>query len=73
MWRKDGGIKMTDINKRKEELYAFLNELEQDIKILQDNIVKIKENVKDINSEEELKMFADEADIECGLKHIELY
>lgn len=30
-------------------------------------------DVKDINSEEELIMFADEADIEYGLKHIELY
>lgn len=59
--------------KKKEELYTFLVELEQDIKILQDNILKVKEDVKDINSEEELIMFADEADIEYGLKHIELY
>lgn len=64
---------MTDIEKRKEWLYAFLTELEQDIKILQDNIVKIKEGVKDINSEEELRIFDDEVDIEEGLKHIELY
>ena len=64
---------MTDIEKRKEWLYTFLTELEQDIKILQDNIVKIKEGVKDINSEEELRIFDDEVDIEEGLKHIELY
>ena len=64
---------MIDVEKKKEELYTFLVELEQDIKILQDNILKVKEDVKDINSEEELMMFADEADIEYGLKHIELY
>ncbi len=64
---------MIDIEKRKEKLYTFLAELEQDIKILQDNILKIKEDVKDINSKEELKMFADEVDLECGLKHIELF
>lgn len=64
---------MIDIEKRKEKLYTFLTELEQDMKILQDNILKIKEDVKDINSEKELRMFADETDIEYGLKHIELY
>lgn len=64
---------MIDVKQKKEELYAFLAELELDIKILQDNILKVKEDVKDINSEEELMMFADEADIEYGLKHIELY
>lgn len=64
---------MIDVKQKKEELYAFLAELELDIKILQDNILKVKEDVKDINSEEELIMFADEADIEYGLKHIELY
>ena len=64
---------MIDVKQKKEELYAFLAELELDIKILQDNILKVKEDVKDINSEEELIMFADEADIEYGLNHIELY
>ena len=64
---------MIDVEKKKEELYTFLVELEQDIKILQDNILKVKEDVKDINSEEELRMFSDEADIEYGLKHIELF
>lgn len=64
---------MIDVEQKKAKLYVFLAELEQDIKILQDNILKVKEDVKDINSEEELRMFSDEADIEYGLKHIELY
>ncbi len=64
---------MIDIEKRKERLYTFLADLEQDMKILQNNILKIKEDLKDINSEEELRMFADEVDLECGLKHIELF
>ena len=64
---------MIDVEQKKAKLYAFLAELEQDIKILQDNILKVKEDVKDINSEEELRMFSDEADIEYGLKHIELF
>lgn len=64
---------MIDTEKRKERLYTFLADLEQDMKILQDNILKIKEDLKDINSEEELRMFADEVDLECGLKHIELF
>lgn len=62
-----------NVNKKKEELYAFLAELEQDIETLQGNIAKVKEDIKDINSEEELIAFADEADIEYGLNHIELY
>lgn len=64
---------MIDVEQKKAKLYVFLAELEQDIKILQDNILKVKEDVKDINSEEELRMFSDEADIEYGLKHIELF
>ena len=64
---------MIDVKQKKAELYAFLAELEQDIETLQDNILKVKEDIKDINSEEELRAFADEADIECGLNHIELY
>lgn len=64
---------MIDVKQKKEELYAFLAELELDIEILQNNILKVKEDIKDINSEKELIMFADEADIEYGLKHIELY
>lgn len=36
---------MIDVEKKKEELYTFLVELEQDIKILQDNILKVKEDV----------------------------
>ena len=64
---------MIDVKQQKAELYTFFAELEQDIETLQDNIAKIKEVVKDINSEGELIMFADEADIECGLKHIELF
>lgn len=64
---------MINTEKRKERLYTFLADLEQDMKILQDNILKIKEDLKDINSEEELRMFADEVDLECGLKHIELF
>lgn len=35
--------------------------------------IEKRKDVKDINSEEELIMFADETDIEYGLKHIELY
>ena len=64
---------MIDVKQKKAELYAFLAELEQDIEVLQNNIAKVKEDIKDINSEEELLVFADEADIEYGLNHIELY
>lgn len=64
---------MIDVKQKKAELYAFLAELEQDIETLQDNILKVKEDIKNINSEEELITFADEADIEYGLNHIELY
>lgn len=64
---------MIDVKQKKAELYAFLAELEQDIEVLQNNIAKVKEDIKDINSEEELIAFSDEADIEYGLNHIELY
>lgn len=37
---------MIDVEQKKAKLYVFLAELEQDIKILQDNILKVKEDVK---------------------------
>ena len=48
---------MIDVKQKKAELYAFLAELEQDIETLQDNILKVKEDIKDINSEEELRAY----------------
>lgn len=68
-WRR----KMVDVERRKEELRVILAEVERDIEMLQANILKLREDMDDVNTETDLAAFDEAHDLERGLKHIELY
>lgn len=62
-----------DIEKRKMELAVMLDELEADIKTLQDNIMKFRLALADVDENTDLKKFDDDYDVERGLNCIRLY
>ena len=64
---------MVDIEKRKRELRVILAEMERDIETLQANISKARKDIDAVNTETDIEEFVEEHDLECGLKHIELY
>ena len=69
-----GRIKMKiDVDKRKTELAIMLDELEADIKTLQDNIMKFRLALANVNENTDLKKFDDDYDVERGLNCIRLY
>lgn len=61
-----------DIEKRKTELYVMLDELEADIKTLQNNIMKFRLAMDNVDENTDLKKFDDEYDVERGLNCIRL-
>lgn len=61
-----------DIEKRKMELAVMLDELEADIKTLQNNITKFRLAMANVDENTDLKKFDDEYDVERGLNCIRL-
>lgn len=61
-----------DIEKRKTELAVMLDELEADIKTLQNNIMKFRLALANVDENTDLKKFDDDYDVERGLKYIRL-
>lgn len=61
-----------DIEKRKMELAVMLDELEADIKTLQNNIMKFRLAVANVDENTDLKKFDNDYDVERGLKYIRL-
>ena len=64
---------MVDIEKRKRELRVILAEMERDIETLQANISKARKDIDAVNTETDIEECVEEDDLECGVKHIELY
>lgn len=64
---------MIDIEKRKTELAIMLDELEADIKTLQNNIMKFRLALANVDENTDLKKFDDDYDVERGLNCIRLY
>ena len=62
-----------DIEKRKNALAVMLDELESDIKTLQNNIMKFRMNMANVDENTDLGKFDDEHDLERNLKYIRLY
>lgn len=62
-----------DVEKRKTELAIMLDELEADIKTLQNNIMKFRLALANVNENTDLKKFDDDYDVERGLNCIRLY
>lgn len=61
-----------NIEKRKMELAVMLDELEADIKTLQNNIMKFRLALANVDENTDLKKFDDDYDVERGLKYIRL-
>ena len=62
-----------DVEKRKTELALMLDELEADIKTLQNNIMKFRLALANVDENTDLKKFDDDYDVERGLNCIRLY
>ena len=63
---------MIDIEKRKTELAVMLDELEADIKTLQNNIMKFRLAMANVDENTDLKKVDDDYDVERGLNYIRL-
>ena len=61
-----------DIEKRKMELAVMLDKLEADIKTLQNNIMKFRLAMANVDENTDLNKFDDEYDVERGLNCIRL-
>ena len=61
-----------DIEKRKTELAVMLDELEADIKTLQNNIMKLRLALANVDENTDLKKFDEDYDVERGLNCIRL-
>lgn len=61
------------LEEAKVRILTGLDELESDIAILTERIKTVREGVSHIEDMEELKRFTTEAELEEGLKHIELF
>lgn len=64
---------MIDIEKRKKEVVVTLNKLESDIKTLQDDILRLRTDIANVDENTDLKKFDEEHNLERNLKYIRLY
>ena len=62
-----------DIEKRKKEIVVILNKLELDIKTLQDDILRLRTDIANVDENTDLKKFDEEHNLERNLKYIRLY
>lgn len=64
---------MIDIEKRKKEVAVTLDKLESDIKTLQDDILRLRTDIANVDENTDLKKFDEEHNLERNLKYIRLY
>lgn len=62
-----------DIEKRKKEVTVTLDKLELDIKTLQDDILRLRTDIANVDENTDLKKFDEEHNLERNLKYIRLY
>ena len=62
-----------DIEKKRNEMLAILAELDAEIQTLSDRIAKAREDLANVYTEDDAKRFAENCDLEKGLKHIQLF
>lgn len=62
-----------NIEKRKNELFYLLSEVERDIQCLSKNIDRAREDLHEVQTEEDARAFDKSCDLERGLKHIKLF
>lgn len=63
---------MINVENRKNEIAVMLDELETDIKTLQNNIMKFRLAMANVDENTDLKKFDEEYDVERNLKYIRL-
>lgn len=73
MWEKGRTAMMIDIEKRKKEVAVMLDKLELDIKTLQDDILRLRTDIANVDENTDLKKFDEEHNLERNLKYIRLY
>ena len=73
MWEKGRTAMMIDIEKRKKEVAVALDKLELDIKTLQDDILRLRTDIANVDENTDLKKFDEEHNLERNLKYIRLY
>lgn len=73
MWEKGRTAMMIDIEKRKKEVVVTLDKLELDIKTLQDDILRLRTDIANVDENTDLKKFDEEHNLERNLKYIRLY
>lgn len=59
-----------DVEKRKKEIVVILNKLELDIKTLQDDILRLRTDIANVDENTDLKKFDEEHNLERNLKYI---
>lgn len=64
---------MIDIEKRKKEVAVMLDKLELDIKTLQNDILRLRTDIANVDENTDLKKFDEEHNLERNLKYIRLY
>lgn len=64
---------MIDIEKRKKEVTVTLDKLELDIKTLQDDILRLRTDIANVDENTNLKKFDEEHNLERNLKYIRIY
>lgn len=62
-----------DVEKLKQEYLNILSELQNEILFLQSKIKKAKNNLVNVKTDEDMKRFRIENDLEEGLKYITLF
>lgn len=62
-----------DIEKRSNEMFAILTELDAEIRVLSDRIAKAREDLANVYTVDDVKRFDENCDLEKGLKHIQLF
>lgn len=62
-----------DIEKRRNEMFAILTELDAEIRVLSDRIAKAREDLANVYTVDDVKRFDENCDLEKGLKHIQLF
>lgn len=62
-----------DIEKKRNEMLAILEELDAEIQLLSNRIAKAREDLANVYTEDDAKRFDENCDLEKGLKHIQLF
>lgn len=64
---------MIDIEDRKKSVLMGLDRLEYEMGVLAERVLKAREDLKKVTTEEELRVYAEIHDLEAGLDIIQLF